>query len=137
MKSSLHSFFQSLPEAELPVGLSERIFAEIGRLQEHEIRRALLFSRIRVGVSGAVSLGAIFFAGSLILGSEFMRLCSLVISDTAVVAAYGRELFWLLLETFPTIPFVLLLAPFFFFLLSLGMHMTTKRHSLFSHMLSV
>ena len=138
MKSSLHSFFKSLPEAELPVGLSERIFSEIGRVREREIRRTILFSRIRVVVSGVAACVALFFAGSAVLGSEFAQLISLVVSDTLVLTAYGGELFWLFLETFPAIPFMLFLIPLFLFLLSLGMHaMVLRSHPGFPRFLAV
>ncbi len=136
MKPSLSSLFKSLPEAELPAGLSERIFSEIGRFRGREVHRMLLFSRVRVGASGLMFLGAIFFTESEIFGSEFARLFSLVISDTVEMTAYGWELFWLFLETFPTIPFVFLLVPLFFFLISLGMHVTAKHHSRFLQTLS-
>lgn len=138
MKSPLHSFFKSLPEAELPTGLSERIFSEIGRVREREIRRTILFSRIRVVVSGVVACIALFFAGSAVLGSEFVQLFSLVVSDTLVLTAYGGELFWLFLETFPAIPFMLFLIPLFLFLLSLGMHaMVLRSHPGFPRFLAV
>ncbi len=137
MKSPLYSLFQSLPEAELPTGLSERIFSEITRVREREVRRALFFSRMRILISGVVSLNAIFFAGSAILGSEFARLFSLILSDTLAMTAYGRELFWIFLETFPALPFTLLFIPIFFFLVSLGMHATVKNQSQFSRVLSV
>ena len=138
MKSSLHSFFKSLPEAELPTGLSERIFSEIGRVREREIRRTILFSRIRVVVSGVAACVALFFAGSAVLGSEFAQLFSLVVSDTLVLTAYGGELFWLFLETFPAIPFMLFIIPLFLFLLSLGMHaMVLRSHPGFPRFLAV
>ncbi len=137
MKSPLHSLFQSLPEAELPTGLSGRIFAEVTRVREREMRRALFLSQMRVLISGVVSLNAIFFAGSSILGSEFAQLFSLILSDTMAMTAYGKELFWLFLETFPTLSFVLLFIPIFLFLVSLGMHATVKNQSQFSRVLSL
>ncbi|MBP6889102.1 MAG: hypothetical protein KBC83_01890 [Candidatus Moranbacteria bacterium] len=137
MKSSLSSLLKSLPEPELPAGFSERIFSEITQLQERKMRRAILFSWVRIGISGLVSLLAIFFAGSTILGSEFAQLFSLIVSDTLVLTTYGRELFWLFLETFPTVPFALLFVPLFFFLLSLGMHATVKNHSQFPQLVSI
>ncbi len=138
MKPSLSSLFKSLPEAELPAGLSAWIFSEIVRVREREIRRTILFSRIRVVVSGVVACIALFFAGSAVLGSEFVQLFSLVVSDTLVLTAYGGELFWLFLETFPAIPFMLFIIPLFLFLLSLGMHaMVLRSHPGFPRFLAV
>ena len=138
MEPSLSSVFKSLPEAEMPTGLSRRIFSEIDRIREREIRQAIFISRTRVVVSGAMSLVAFFFAGSMVLGSEFAQLFSLVVSDVLALTAYGWEFFWFFLETFPAIPFILLLVPLFLFLLSLGMHAAVLRnYSKFSRFLPV
>lgn len=137
MKTPRTLLFESLPETSLPEGLSERIFLEIARLREREMRQRLFVSRMRIGGSGLLALSAIFFAGSRILGSEFAELVSLLISDTWVMAAYGRELFWLLLEVFPAILFAVLFVPLFFFLVSLGLHAGLKNRAQFSHLISV
>lgn len=138
MKPSLSSLFQSLPETDLPSGLSGRIFFEIARIRGGEVRRAILFARLSIVISGTVTFIAFLYAGSTILGSDFARLFWLVISDTLILTAYGWELFWFFLETLPAVPFVLLLVPLFFFLLSLGMYATAfKEYQRFSKFLPV
>ena len=137
MKSSFISLFQSLPETELPLGLESRIFERIAELRLREARRAILVSYARLAVSGGLFVMACFFVGSTILGSEFVRTLSLLFSDMTLLAQYGSDFFWLVLETFPVIPVVLLLTPLFFLLVSVGLHKSSFNKYRFSVISSV
>lgn len=107
--------------------LEGRVLAHLALLRHREARRALAWSYVRLGLSFGLALGGVFFAGSSLLGSEFVQLLSVFLSDIALLTASGSNLFWLLLETFPAIPLALFLAPLFFLLVSIGMHASVEK----------
>lgn len=127
MPQTLTSIFKQLPEPETPSGLEERVFTRLARLRRQEARRALIWSYARLILASASALAGIFFAGSSLIGSEFVELLSVFISDVALLSASGNDFLWLFLETFPAVPLALFLAPIFFLLVSIGMHASVEK----------
>lgn len=115
----------------MPAGLERKVFARLALLRSREAQRALAWSYARLIFSSGLALSGIFFAGSSILGSEFMQLLSMFLSDIALITASGSNFFWLFLETFPAVPLALFLAPIFFLMVSIGMHASLERRSHF------
>lgn len=131
MKNSLNHFFHALPPAvAMPEGFEARVFSALRQAQQQEIRRMLILSKLSIAISGGISLVMLWWAGASFVGSEFARLVSLLLSDTTLlVGSSGRELLWLVLETFPALPAALILAPIFVFLLLLARHVTVTHRS--------
>ena len=111
MSQDLNTIFKKVAEISPTEKLSGRIFAQIEGEKDRIIRRRLMISRLSLSASVAVFLVSIFSFGSTILQSEFWNIASLVFSDLVVVGQNWNDFAYSLLETFPTISVVAILAP--------------------------
>jgi len=111
MSQDFYNIFKSTIEINPSEKLAGRIFAQIEAEKDRIIRRRLMISRLSLGVSVAVFLVSIFSFGSTILQSEFWSIMSLVFSDLVVVGQNWHDFTYSLLETFPTMSVVAILAP--------------------------
>ncbi|MBP5993602.1 MAG: hypothetical protein KA731_01710 [Candidatus Moranbacteria bacterium] len=127
MPQPLTSLYKQLPEPDMPSGLEGKVLARLAELRQQEARRALVWSYARLALSFVLALSGIFFAGSALLGSEFVQLLSVFLSDVAWLSASGSNLLWFFLETFPAWPLALFLAPIFLLLVSIGMHASVEK----------
>ena len=127
MPQPLASLYKQLPEPDMPSGLEGKVFARLAELRRQEARQALVWSYVRLALSSALALSGVFFAGSSLLGSEFVQLLAVFLSDVALLTASGSDLLWLFLETFPAWPLALFLAPIFLLLVSIGMHASVEK----------
>jgi hypothetical protein len=114
---TLHAIFKEIPSVDFSMDMEGRI----SRAIEGE-RVALEKGRNRIFFAGfALSAVGLFVAtlwhGSALIESDFWSMTALLFSDADVVMAHGSAFLFSLLETFPVIPAVVLLAPVFVLLL--------------------
>ncbi|MDP1884253.1 MAG: hypothetical protein Q8L10_02695 [Candidatus Moranbacteria bacterium] len=103
--------------------LEGRIFQAVAREKDRAVRRKLLVSRLGLGFSMAVFLAAVFVFGDAVWQSEFWNLVSLAFSDMWVVAQNWNEFAYSLMETFPTVSVVAILAPVTVLLFSFSVYL--------------
>lgn len=114
---SLREVFNEIPEADLPTDMEERVFRAIAlERAAFRRRRGMLFSIASFGSASAFFV-AIFWYGKALFESDFWNVSGLLFSDMDVVISHGSDFLFFLLETFPTIPVISLLAPAFVLLL--------------------
>ncbi|MFA7208825.1 MAG: hypothetical protein WC120_00920 [Parcubacteria group bacterium] len=123
MDQNLHEIFKDIAEIQPASGLENRIFQAVAVEKDRAIRRKLLFSRLGLGASTAVFLAAISTYGNAILQSEFWSMLSLAASDMWVVAQNWQDFAYSLMETFPTVSVVAILAPVMTLLFSFGIYL--------------
>ncbi|MDO8240486.1 MAG: hypothetical protein Q7T51_00670 [Candidatus Moranbacteria bacterium] len=123
MNRNLHTIFANLPEVGPDSKLSGRIFQAVEAEKDRVIRKKLLISRLGLGTSMAVFSMAVFAFGQEILQSEFWSMVSLAFSDMMVVAQNWQDFTASLLETFPTVSVVAILAPVMMLLFSFSVYL--------------
>lgn len=112
-------FFNTIRQLEHPKHLKSQILQKIKILERKRQTRQKMLYRSGIFSSIAMLFGAVIFFGNEILSSEFWNIASLTLSDIREISYYWQEYIFSLLETFPLISVIAILAPFFFFMLSL------------------
>ncbi|KKR19845.1 MAG: hypothetical protein UT50_C0028G0007 [Candidatus Moranbacteria bacterium GW2011_GWA2_39_41] len=128
MNRNLHTIFANLPEVGPDSKLSGRIFQAVAAEKDRVIRKKLLISRLGLATSMTIFLVAIFAFGQEILQSEFWSMVSLVFSDMIVVAQNWQDFTASLLETFPTVSVVAILAPVVMLLFSFSVYLEANNN---------
>jgi len=123
MDRNLHEVFKDIAEIQPNSTLEGRIFQAVAKEKDRAVRRKLLVSRLGLGASMAVFLAAVSVFGDAVWQSEFWNLVSLAFSDMWVVAQNWNEFAYSLMETFPTVSVVAILAPVTVLLFSFSVYL--------------
>lgn len=99
--------FHQLPEHRLHASMRDALLVACTEESRGARRVRLRWLQVGMALACMTLVYAVYAASQTIFGSEFSYLASLVFSDMAVVAAYGQDFFWSLLETFPAGPMLL------------------------------
>lgn len=114
--------------------LERLILKRIDRERSKQRREKMLLSWAGLTVSGAGIIYALAAFGQAILNSEFWSMITLAYSDIGIVAGHWQDFAYSLLETFPAVNLILIIAPvfslllFFHFLFSLNHKSNNKLH---------
>lgn len=115
--STLRDIFQKIAFPQPPQGLEEKILYRINKIDEQQLRQAILITRVGRLVSFGAFVYAGFAFGHSVIASDFWQFASLLFSDVNIVTRYFSEFSLSLLETLPAFPIAIILAPLFSFLL--------------------
>jgi hypothetical protein len=126
MNQNLHQIFKNMSEIEPTEKLTSLIFAQVSAEKDRVIRRRLMISRLGLSASVAVFLIMAFSFGQVIAQSEFWNIMSLAFSDMQTVVQNWQDFSYSLLETFPTISVIAILAPIMTLLFSFSMYLETS-----------
>lgn len=126
MNQNLHQIFKSMTEIEPAEEMASRIFARVSAEEDRVISRKLMISRLGLGASAVIFLVAAFSFGQIIIQSEFWNIMSLAFSDMQAVAQNWQDYAYSLLETFPTVSVIAILAPVMTLLFSFSMYLETN-----------
>ncbi|MFZ2187203.1 MAG: hypothetical protein WAV46_01060 [Candidatus Moraniibacteriota bacterium] len=109
------------------------IFQAIAAARTGQLKRRVAVSYVGLLFSGVAILSAGLLYGGAFLGSEFWSVIALLFSDAAIVAGDWNNFVFLLLETVPVVPILLLLVPTFIFLLFLSMYVGATERRQYSY----
>jgi len=123
MDQNIHNIFKDVAEISPEAGLTSRIFRAVEVEKDRAIKRKLIISRFGLGISAAVFLTAIFTFGTAILQSEFWSISSLFFSDMQTVLLDWQDFTYSLLENFPTVSVIAILAPIMMLLVSFSVYL--------------
>lgn len=129
MENNLNQLFKNISDLEPSSGLEKAILHRIELEKRGQIRRKLTLSYVGLGGSFLASVYAGFALGGDILHSEFWSVVSLFFSDAVVVAGHWKEFALSLLETFPVVNLVAILAPVFTLLISLIFYLDLSKNN--------
>ncbi len=102
-----------------PAGLPERILVAIAA---ERARQAAVRARLASWSAGLwliTFLTSAVFVGRSLVTSEFWQLASLAFTDFSLALAYSEDFLVSLMETFPAVSAVTIIAPLFLYVLSL------------------
>lgn len=123
MSQNLHKIFKSVTELDPAENLCGRILAMVEAEENRIIKRKMIISRFGLGLSAVAFLTAVFPFGQIIAQSEFWNIVSLIFSDMQVVAQNWQDFSYSLLETFPTVSMVVVLAPIMMLMFSFSAYL--------------
>lgn len=127
MNNKINQVFKNIQELDPPHKLESKILHGIRLEKDKQIRRRLLLSYFGFFFSAAAFLYTASAFGNSIVKSEFWDMVYLAFSDVAVIAKYGNNFALSLLETFPTMGVIGILASVFTLMLSFSFYLDSNR----------
>lgn len=133
MNNKLNQIFKSISDLEPPMSLENSISRLIEKEKERKIRTSLALSFLGFISSSLLVFWAIFVFGNSFLQSEFWSMLSLIFSDVMLVAKNWEEYAYSLMETFPVVNVITVLAPAFICLLFFNLFLSIREKYRYSH----
>lgn len=127
--NKLKELFKNIHEIEPPSVLEKTILSRIEILRNQSLKKRLALSYFGLAFSFLTMISAIIVFGKNIWQSEFWSIFFLIFSDSLILAEYWKEFLYSLLETFPVIPTVVILAPVLILLLSLDFYLSISNQN--------
>jgi hypothetical protein len=133
MNLKLSRIFKNIPELEPAPKLAGFILVRIERERNRIIREKKALAFAGLFGSALTAVYAISALGQEIVQSDFWRITSLIFSDINIIARNWNDYALSLLETFPAVHAVFVLAPIFVLLISLNTYLNLTNQNKHRH----
>ncbi len=121
---TLHTLFKDMNMPSHRTSLVCDILRSINILSEKQLRRQKNIFLFGMSVSFMSILFSLFFFGNSLVQSDFWSIFSIIFSDISVIVLHFSDFGFLLLETFPVVPLLILFVPVFFFCILFSLYHT-------------
>lgn len=129
MDRKIANLFKNIRSVSPPSHLEGAILDAVRSEKKKRMRIKLVISRFGLAASVLAGVYTLAVFGKHFLNSEFWNILSLLYSDAAIVAVNWKEFGLSLVETFPFLPFVLILVPIFTLMLSIGAYLDSLKNN--------
>lgn len=116
-----------MDELNPPSKLEEKIYERIEQEKASILRRKIFAMRLSLAASAMALFYASATSGPAILHSEFIKMASLAFSDTAIVLKNWTEFSYSLMESFPGLTVIVILAPLCALLWTVGLYLDLNK----------